>query len=488
MPAHPFRGVAIAGVHNTVQARRLPDHDSASIALAGALGALADAGISPHEVDGVVGPDCARIALELGLGPCTRRPSSLGIPDDPGRGRTDHHRPVRRRVGRGRRRRHPRRPDLDRTLDTAGERARRRVRAVHGRRIRPDGAPSHAHVRHHARTARDRRRHHPNNGHENPDAVYHGRGPFSPGDILASRMIADPFHLLDCATTSEGGCGLVLVAAERAAECRGAAVDPRGSQRLVRARLHGRTGVGLPASTRRRPRRHGRRPRGQEGFCDGRADAGRRRRRRTLRSVLVRDHPAAGGLRLLRPRRGRTVRRRREHRARLPTARHDGRRDHVVQSSRDQRAATTAGHSGGPAAPRCVHHEPGPSERRLPSARTAAPGPCSATSSFSVESAREPVAAPTGGHPGPPPEPPQRDVLERMSPTPPPLPTLRRMRLLRTRRVHRVRTVPRDVTDVGGQRWQGPALQLDGGVATAGPPVPGAVRPGGGPLGRRPFR
>ena len=32
-------------------------------------------------------------------------------------------------------------------------------------------------------------------------------------------MIADPFHLLDCATTSEGGCGVVLVSAERAAEC-----------------------------------------------------------------------------------------------------------------------------------------------------------------------------------------------------------------------------------------------------------------------------
>ena len=51
------------------------------------------------------------------------------------------------------------------------------------------------------------------NGHANPDAVYRDRGPFSPADILASRMIADPFHLLDCAMTSEGGCGIVLVAA-----------------------------------------------------------------------------------------------------------------------------------------------------------------------------------------------------------------------------------------------------------------------------------
>jgi acetyl-CoA acetyltransferase len=55
-----------------------------------------------------------------------------------------------------------------------------------------------------------------NNGHANPDAVYSGRGPFTSADILASRMIADPFHLLDCATTSEGGCAIVLTRAERA--------------------------------------------------------------------------------------------------------------------------------------------------------------------------------------------------------------------------------------------------------------------------------
>ena len=57
-----------------------------------------------------------------------------------------------------------------------------------------------------------------NNGHVNPEAVYHGRGPFKPADILASRMVADPFHLLDCAMTSEGGCGLVLARADRATD------------------------------------------------------------------------------------------------------------------------------------------------------------------------------------------------------------------------------------------------------------------------------
>ncbi|GAA1838598.1 thiolase family protein [Pseudonocardia ailaonensis] len=55
-----------------------------------------------------------------------------------------------------------------------------------------------------------------NNGHRNPEAVYHGRGPFTTEDILASRMIADPYHLLDCCTTGEGGSALVLTSAERA--------------------------------------------------------------------------------------------------------------------------------------------------------------------------------------------------------------------------------------------------------------------------------
>jgi acetyl-CoA acetyltransferase len=56
-----------------------------------------------------------------------------------------------------------------------------------------------------------------NNGHVNPEAVFFQRGPYTVEDILASRMIADPFHLLDCSMTSEGGCGLVIVSGRVAA-------------------------------------------------------------------------------------------------------------------------------------------------------------------------------------------------------------------------------------------------------------------------------
>jgi acetyl-CoA acetyltransferase len=59
-----------------------------------------------------------------------------------------------------------------------------------------------------------------NHGHGNPEAVYFGRGPFTADDILSSRLVADPFHILDCAMTAEGGCALLLTTAERAVDLR----------------------------------------------------------------------------------------------------------------------------------------------------------------------------------------------------------------------------------------------------------------------------
>lgn len=55
-----------------------------------------------------------------------------------------------------------------------------------------------------------------NKGHINPEAVYYGRGPFKPKDILDARMVADPFTLLMCSMTSEGGAGMIITSAERA--------------------------------------------------------------------------------------------------------------------------------------------------------------------------------------------------------------------------------------------------------------------------------
>ncbi|MGH7932662.1 MAG: thiolase C-terminal domain-containing protein [Candidatus Binataceae bacterium] len=42
------------------------------------------------------------------------------------------------------------------------------------------------------------------------------RKPITIGDVLQSRMIADPLHLLDCSLVSDGGAAIVMTSAERA--------------------------------------------------------------------------------------------------------------------------------------------------------------------------------------------------------------------------------------------------------------------------------
>jgi len=232
--AHPYRYVAIVGVHNTQQAIELAGHDAESIALEGGLGALADAGIAPAEVDGVVGQFAQETVLELGLGPCSRRPNMLGIPAvleaaaliASGECQVVLMTAGGARLHRDRSQTAPwTRPANELVvgygLFTAAEFAlmARRHMITYG--TTPEQMATVA------ATIR-------NNGHDNPDAVYTGKGPFGPSDILASRMVADPFHLLDCAMTSEGGCGIVLASADRAARCEnstwilGAASDSYG--------------------------------------------------------------------------------------------------------------------------------------------------------------------------------------------------------------------------------------------------------------------
>jgi acetyl-CoA acetyltransferase len=201
-----------------VQARTLPEHDSESIALDGALGALDDAGLTTADVDAVVGQFAQQQVLTLGLGPCTRRPNGLGIPavlDAAGMIATG---------------------EAEVVLLSAGGAGEYTERAATAPWTRPANEfvvgyglftaaefalMARRHMLEHGTTPRQlatvaatiR-----NNGHVNPAAVYHGRGPFTPDDILASRPVAEPFHLLDCAMTSEGGCGVVLARADRARE------------------------------------------------------------------------------------------------------------------------------------------------------------------------------------------------------------------------------------------------------------------------------
>ncbi|HTK68064.1 MAG TPA: thiolase family protein [Pseudonocardia sp.] len=59
-----------------------------------------------------------------------------------------------------------------------------------------------------------------NLGYRNPEAVMFGKDPITVDDVLASRMIASPFHLLDLCVNAEGGGVLVLTSTERARDLR----------------------------------------------------------------------------------------------------------------------------------------------------------------------------------------------------------------------------------------------------------------------------
>ena len=218
MTSHPLRDVAIVGVYNSRQARMLEGDNSETIALRAALGAVADAGLTPRDIDGVIGTGGATdFVYQNRIGPVWRSMSGAGIPAVleaavGHRRRLRHDGPHR---GGYRRRLH--RAGRHRPVDPAVPRVRRRLRHVHRGGVRPRGPSAHGDLRHHDRALATVAATIRNNGHVNPEAVYYGRGPFTPQDILDSRMIADPFHLLDCAMTSEGGCALVLARAEVAA-------------------------------------------------------------------------------------------------------------------------------------------------------------------------------------------------------------------------------------------------------------------------------
>ncbi len=59
-----------------------------------------------------------------------------------------------------------------------------------------------------------------NFGHVNPEATMFGRGPYTVDDVLRSRWVAEPLHLLDCSVAGQGGAAIVLTSGERARRLR----------------------------------------------------------------------------------------------------------------------------------------------------------------------------------------------------------------------------------------------------------------------------
>ena len=215
-PSHPFHDVCIVGIHNTEQARVLDGHDSRSITRAAGYGAIADAGLTLRDIDGIVGQSGSDFLYEARIGPIWRSMSGLGIPallDAIGAIANGLATTVLIAAGSAG-------VYTDRSSTAPWTRPAHEFVAPFGmftaaefaliarRHMEMYGTTPEA-LATVAATIR-------NNGHVHPDAVYRGRGPFTVQDILDSRMVADPFHLLDCSMTAEGGCALVLTTADRA--------------------------------------------------------------------------------------------------------------------------------------------------------------------------------------------------------------------------------------------------------------------------------
>jgi len=231
--SHPFSNVAIVGDYITKQSRMLEGQDSLGLTLEAIKGALNDAGITKDDVDGVgceagmaiVQARSAQFAHMMGFqanwlspGPYAGPPGIIaaGMAIEAGLCHTvvlagAQAGEYRREKGTGGGTAPWTRPSTE-FMEYAGmhtpvEFALPAIRHMKTYGTTPEQL---AEV---SSTIR-------NNGHINPNAVYAGRGPFTQSDILNSPMISEPFHLLDCAMTSEGGSAMVLTTVERAKSMR----------------------------------------------------------------------------------------------------------------------------------------------------------------------------------------------------------------------------------------------------------------------------
>jgi acetyl-CoA acetyltransferase len=221
MPRNPLHDVAIVGVYNTPQARVLPDWTEPDLLIDAIRGGLDNAGLKPQDVNGVSlnswvwrmssregpfllggGQPCwtgsehgvagvLEAAAAIAVGQCHTAIIAAAQCGE----YTDHASTVSWT-----------RPPNEFVecwgLYTAAEFALIAQRHMHVYGTTPEAL---------AEVAAAIRM----NGARNPEAVFYGREVI-PEHVLKSRMVADPFHLLDCCITSEGGASLVMTTVERA--------------------------------------------------------------------------------------------------------------------------------------------------------------------------------------------------------------------------------------------------------------------------------
>ena len=141
---------------------------------------------------------------------------------------------------------------------------------------------------------------HSHHASNNPKAYYKKR--FTVEDVLNSRIICKPLHLLDCCVETDNATCVIVTSAERARDCKQPLVLIRGvvgrcnKPRLDMHYQHGpiSTVAGYYAKA--------------DPVAECRGRAGGYRRHRLLRRLYLHDDAAARGLRLLQKGRGRRIR------------------------------------------------------------------------------------------------------------------------------------------------------------------------------------
>jgi acetyl-CoA acetyltransferase len=215
---------AIVGAAETNELGKLPGHSTLQLHIEGALNAVADAGLSLRDIDGIAtvsSPGPVQVAHALGITP--------GWMDGTGVGGTSFLLHVRHAVA-------AIRAGYAKTvLITHGESGRSQVGAGRGQFAAsspvgqfemPYGTwgptssftiPALRYMKEYGLTheqlayvAVAQRRW----AAKNPRAAF--RDPVTVEDVLASRMIAYPFHLLECCLVTDGGGALVVTSADRA--------------------------------------------------------------------------------------------------------------------------------------------------------------------------------------------------------------------------------------------------------------------------------
>ncbi|NRF72013.1 thiolase family protein [Aquincola sp. S2] len=221
------RQATIVGVYQTTQARRLPGRTSQDLVIEAVKGAIADAGLQPRDVDGAAvdwpGPGGAprdaenwAMYLKQPLSWCvSHHLLTAGV-----RGVLEAAAAVEAGlcdvavVGSGRAgpfSTDGAAPGANMSMEFAepyGSSVMAQFALVATRHMHEFGTTPEqlAHV---AATIR-------NHGHVNPEAVMFGAGPYTAADVLASPLVATPFHRLDCCLMNEGGAAIVITTAERA--------------------------------------------------------------------------------------------------------------------------------------------------------------------------------------------------------------------------------------------------------------------------------